>query len=256
MNLFFNQNLAIGYKSQAQIIRVLSESWVASEIFCPNCGSSISSYKNNNPVGDFYCLSCAEDYELKSKKDSMGTKIVDGAYQTMIEKIQSSTNPNFFFLNYDAKSLEVINFAVIPKHFFVPEIVERRKPLSQNARRAGWIGCNILLDSIPESGKIFYVKNKQLQDGKEILQSWKKTLFLRNSSKSELRGWIVDIMKCIERIGKNQFTLQEVYSFEQELKLKYQGNSYIKDKIRQQLQLLRDRGYIEFVSRGVYRLRR
>ncbi|AJI57036.1 dam-replacing family protein [Francisella philomiragia] len=119
MNLFFNQNLAIGYKSQAQIIRVLSESWVASEIFCPNCGSSISSYKNNNPVGDFYCLSCAEDYELKSKKDSMGTKIVDGAYQTMIEKVQSSTNPNFFFLNYDAKSLEVINFAVIPKHFFV-----------------------------------------------------------------------------------------------------------------------------------------
>ena len=42
MNLFFNQDLAIGYKSQAQIIRVLSESWVASEIFCPNCGINIS----------------------------------------------------------------------------------------------------------------------------------------------------------------------------------------------------------------------
>jgi len=26
----------------------------------------------------------------------------------------------------------------------VPEIIERRKPLAITARRAGWIGCNIL----------------------------------------------------------------------------------------------------------------
>jgi type II restriction enzyme len=130
MHLTFNTNLATQYKSQSQKIRVLTENWVKNEIFCPNCGSIISEYPNNKPVGDFYCENCSEDYELKSKKDSIGKKIVDGAYSTMIERLQSTTNPNFFFLNYDLQSYVVINFVVIPKHFFVPEIIEKRKPLS------------------------------------------------------------------------------------------------------------------------------
>ena len=33
------------------------------------------------------------------------------------------------------------------------------------------------------------------------------------------------------------------------------GNQNVKPKVRQQLQYLRDRGFIEFVSRGNYRLR-
>ena len=33
----------------------------------------------------------------------------------------------------------------IPKHFFVPDIIEKRRPLAENARRAGWVGCNIII---------------------------------------------------------------------------------------------------------------
>ena len=58
----------------------------------------------------------------------MGKKIVDGAYKTMIERLQSNSNPNFFFLNYDTNSFDIVNFIVIPKYFFVPEIIEKRKP--------------------------------------------------------------------------------------------------------------------------------
>ena len=53
----------------------------------------------------------------------------------MVEQLQNQNNPNFFFLNYDLENYEIINFSVIPKHFFVPEIIEKQKPLSQNARR-------------------------------------------------------------------------------------------------------------------------
>jgi len=60
-------------------------------------------------------------------------------------------------LNYDLKQLVVTNLFVVPKHFFVREIIQERKPLAPTARRAGWIGCNILLGQIPESGKIFLV---------------------------------------------------------------------------------------------------
>ena len=44
-----------------------------------------------------------------------------------------------------------------------------------------------------------------------------------------------------------------MYSFEKYLKEKYPNNNFIKDKIRQQLQFLRDKGLIEFKSRGTYK---
>ena len=254
MQTVFNAQIAQSYKSNSQKIRVLSENWVKNEIFCPNCGAHISKYPNDKPVADFYCPNCSEDYELKSKKDSIGKKIVDGAYKTMIERLQSSTNPNFFFLNYDFQSYEVINFAVIPKYFFVPEIIEKRRPLSTSARRAGWIGCNILLNDIPKSGKIFYIKNKQVKSKENVLDNWQKTLFLRETQKADLKGWILDVMNCIDKLDKSKFTLQEVYNFENILNAKHPDNKHVKDKIRQQLQFLRDKGYLEFLGNGKYRL--
>ena len=56
------------------------------------------------------------------------------------------------------------------------EIIEKRKPLSQNAKRAGWIGCNILFQNIPQSGKIFYVQNKKIVPQKSVLEKWNRTL--------------------------------------------------------------------------------
>ncbi len=252
MKIDFNTKIAQSYKSNSQKIRVLSEDWVNSEIFCPNCGFRINSYENGKPVADFYCSHCSEDYELKSKKDSMGKEIVDGAYETMLERLRSSNNPNFFFLNYDIRNYEVLNFAVIPKHFFVPEIIKKRNRGIRN--RPNYIMCSIDLTGIPKSGKIFYIKNKKIENKDKVLENWQKTLFLRESKKAELKGWILDIMNCIDKLGKNEFTLDEMYSFENLLHHRYTGNEHIKDKIRQQLQFLRDKNYLEFLGNGRYRL--
>ena len=131
MCLTFDTTLAEKYSSLSQKMRVLTEAWVDKSVYCPNCGQcEIENYPNNQPVADFYCTKCNEDYELKSKKNSVVTKIVDGAYSTMIERLQSSDNPNFFLLNYDLADYSIKNFLVIPKHFFVPEIIEKRKPLA------------------------------------------------------------------------------------------------------------------------------
>jgi type II restriction enzyme len=48
-------------------------------------------------------------------------------------------------------------------------------------------------------------------------------------------------MIYIEKLNKKEFTLDEIYSFEHELKLKHPENNNIKPKIRQQLQFLRDK---------------
>jgi len=253
MELYFDIALARKYKSPSQKIRVLTENWVGSHIFCPACGCNIKCYEHNRPVADFYCPECSEEFELKSKKDSIGRKIVDGAYRTMIKRLQSNSNPNLFLLNYTLKKYKIVNLFVVPKHFFVPTIIEKRKPLSQNAKRAGWTGCNILLHSIPLSGRIFYIKNNNVANQKVVLKNWQKTLFLRETKQVESKGWILDIMSCIDRLDKRNFTLSEMYSFEKDLKYKYPANKHIKDKIRQQLQFLRDKGYLEFLGRGKYR---
>ena len=254
MRQFLNKDLAAEYKSSSQKIRVLTENWVDEEIFCPSCGADINRYENNRTAADFYCPICKEDYELKSKGDSIGRKIVDGAYRAIIERLIGNHNPNLFLLAYSIRNYEVLNFLVIPKYFFVPQIIEKRKPLSQIARRAGWVGCNIVLDNITQAGKIFYIKNKEILPKTAILESWRKTLFLNKEPKITDRGWVLDIMNCIDKLSNKEFSLAEVYDFEKELQRKHPRNLHIKDKIRQQLQILRDSGYLEFLGRGKYRL--
>jgi type II restriction enzyme len=105
----------------------------------------LTRYKNNSPVADFFCSNCHEDYELKGYRRGLGATIVDGAYRAMMERLKANNNPNLLLLGYDHEKLEVRNLHVIPKQFFVPDIIERRRPLSPSARRAGWIGCNIRL---------------------------------------------------------------------------------------------------------------
>jgi type II restriction enzyme len=36
--------------------------------------------------------------------------------------------------------------------------------LKEGVRRAGWVGCNIVINGIPEFGKIFYVRNGEVKE--------------------------------------------------------------------------------------------
>ena len=86
---------------------------------------------------------------------------------------------------------------------------------------------------------------------KSFLNQIQQTLFLRAQTQ-RARGWTLDVWQCIDRLDE-QFTLKQVYHFVDELQGKYPDNHHIQDKIRQQLQVLRDKGIIEFLARGHYR---
>jgi len=251
MNFSIERNLVKNYKSNSQKIRVLSELWTEENIFCPHCGGKIHNYDNNKPVADFYCKKCTEDFELKSKKGRIGKKVSAGAYSKMIERINYTEKPHFFFMGY-VESFNVDSFFVIPKHFFVSAIIEKRKPLSKTARRAGWVGSNILFSKIPKAGHIFYIEDGREISKKDVLDKWQKTAFLKNITKHNARGWILDIMNCIDEINKDEFVLDDVYIFEKDLKKLHPDNKNIKAKIRQQLQILRDKNYLIFLGKGKY----
>jgi len=245
---------ADGYNNAAQRARVWTEGWVLRQMYCPSCGSEpLSEFGNNRPVADFQCLICQEEYELKSTGKKFGKKVNDGAYETMMTRLKSDTVPSLMLLRYTASDKMVQDLSVIPKQFFVTDLIERRKPLAATARRAGWVGCNILIGRVPKAGRIALVNNRIAVPKDTVIDRWAKTQFLRGKSLAT-KGWVLDVLNCVEKIGQAEFTLAEVYAFENYLGEMHPENNNVRPKIRQQLQVLRDAGVFEFLGRGRYRL--
>ena len=135
--------------------------------------------------------------------------------------------------------------------FFIPDVIEKRKPLPEGAKRAGWEGCNILLGQIPDFAKIPIIKNGVSLNPKTVCEEYKRVYSLQTNS-LESRGWLFDVLNCVQRLDST-FTLKQVYEFVNELKIKHPSNNNVEAKIRQQLQFLRDKGFVEFTSRGNYK---
>ncbi|HRX82358.1 MAG TPA: DpnI domain-containing protein [Pirellulaceae bacterium] len=242
------------FVSASQTARFDTENWAESNMFCPNCGcSTVARYPANRPVADFYCGQCGDQYELKSQSSAFGRKVADGAYFTKIERLASDTSPNLILLQYSREHRRVENLTVVPRYFFVPQAIERRPPLRSTARRAGWVGSNILLDRIPLSGRIAVVQSGLVRDRREILDEWNRLRFIEERH-GEARGWLLEVMRCVQMIGRSDFALADVYRFERELSANFPRNNNVRPKIRQQLQVLRDGGYLEFLGNGRYRL--
>lgn len=242
------------FRGPTQRARFVTEAWAASSMFCPSCQSDrLEPFLANRPVADLYCPSCEEQFELKSKKGPFAKKLANGAYRTKIDRLQSDTSPNLILLQYSQPRQAVVSVTAIPKRFFVPSIVEKRKPLAATARRAGWVGSNILLDRIPKAGRVPLIFEGQVRPKALIREDWKRTAFLDEKPLAG-RGWLVEVMACVDRIGRESFALEDVYRQEATLQALYPGNNNVRPKIRQQLQVLRDEGYLEFLGDGEYRL--
>jgi type II restriction enzyme len=56
----------------------------------------------------------------------------------------------------------------------------------------------------------------------------------------------------VRGLNKTESTLQDVYAFAAHLEKLHPANRHVRDKIRQQLQVLRDLGLIEFLGRRGY----
>ena len=70
----------------------------------------------------------------------------------------------------------------------------------------------------------------------------------------ESRGWTLDVLNVVNSLKKAEFSLAEIYGLDGGLQRLHPHNLHVKDKIRQQLQRLRDLGFLEFLGRGKYRL--
>lgn len=250
MNLYFDPAQAVDYKSSAQIVRILSEHWLKTNISCINCGSALQKTENNSRVKDFICPHCQENYELKSKKGlSIGTKMPDGAYNTMLARIQAEDNPNFFFLAYERNNYRVQQLVLVPKHFVTVNMIAPRRNTLKG--RDNYLMCDLDIRDLPEGGKIPLITAGKAIDPTRVQKQWQAHLFLRQQ-KAEKKGWLLAILHCLDQLPA-QFNLAQLYAFSDKLQKQFLDNHHIQAKIRQQLQILRDQNLIEFGARGQYR---
>ena len=70
-----------------------------------------------------------------------------------------------------------------------------------------------------------------------------------------MRGWTLDVLNLVQALRKPEFFLSEAYGLESHLSALHPGNRHVRDKIRQQLQILRDLGLVAFLGHARYRLR-
>lgn len=241
------------YKSLSQRARVATEAWGSNNLYCPNCtGNRLDSTPPNTPAVDYVCPECRSTFQLKSQGSPLSFRIVDAAYGSMRDAIRLNQTPNLFVMHYDRKNWSVSNVILIPSYAFSLSAIEKRKALGPNARRAGWVGCNILLGRIPEDAKIPIVSEGCAIGTSKVRKQYARLRPL-SALASENRGWTLDVLSVVRGLGKTDFRLSDVYALESSLVRLHPHNRHVRDKIRQQLQVLRDLGLLTFVGRGHYR---
>lgn len=210
--------------------------------------------RDNTKVIDFVCDNCAETYQLKSRNQPLGNKVTDAAYEPMIDSIKKNKAPNLYLLHYNPANYCAENLLIVPKYFLTLSCFEQRKPLSDNARRAGWVGCNIVLKEIPIDGKISIIYERKTLSPESVREGYNRFRFL-SEKKYDVRGWTADVLKIIRELVKTEFALNEVYAYDEQLQKLHPENKHIRPKIRQQLQILRDKGILKFIGQGKYQFK-
>lgn len=246
--------LTTGYKSASQCARVVTESWAEHNLYCPNCSSpKLSRLDHNAKANDFTCPNCKFWYQLKGQKSRIGNSVPDGAYATMMYAIQNGETPNFYFMHYELSTWSIKNLILIPHFAFPASAIIQRKPLAITARRAGWVGCNILLSHIPVEARICVVVDNKALPENEVRAQFRRVKPL-GEIKAKERGWTLDVLNSIRTLHKREFTTEDAYTLVPHLEKLHPGNRHIREKIRQQLQVLRDAGLLVHVQRGLWRI--
>jgi type II restriction enzyme len=247
--------LAAAYKSGSQSARIVTETWGATNFYCPNCSSpKLNWLRAGYKASDYRCPNCEFEYQLKSQRARIGNSINDGDYKTMMEAIRNDETPSFYFMQYDLATWSVRNLLLVPHFAFPPSAIIKRNPTTPKGRSKPWIGCNIALSRIPINARIVLVTEKQIASEAEVREKFRQIKPFKEIPIAK-RGWMLDVLNIVHRLGKSEFTNRDVYAFERELEKLHPDNRNIRAKIRQKLQDLAKAGLLIHAGRNDYQLK-
>jgi Dam-replacing family/Dam-replacing HTH domain len=139
------------FKSASQTARVALETWARLNLWCHNCGNpNLLTLPPGTPVSDLKCVACEMEYQVKSLNGRFGPMLTGAAYQPLYERAMAHTVPDFMLIEYNLKRSQVSHVGLIRGSDLTPDRIIRRKELAPTARRAGWVGCNVYIDQLPQ----------------------------------------------------------------------------------------------------------
>lgn len=169
----------------------------------------------------------------------------------MAATIREGRTPSFLLMEY-SPTWEVQNLTAVHHSLITQDCIVERRALGPMARRAGWVGCNIILPKIALEGRIPLVTAGSAHAREAPRRAFARLQFL-SSMPAKRRGWAASLLNLLRQLPGDCFSLSDAYLFEEHLAKLYPENNNVRPKIRQQLQVLRDAGIIRFEARGLYK---
>ena len=190
---------------------------------------------------------------MKAKQKGFGRRVRNSAYEPKMAAVRAGKVPNYVFLGYDRTTWRITSGFVVPSNFITASVIERAKPSHVRGRKNPWFGSNILLGLLPADARVQLVEGERPREPSLVRKEWRRFDFLKGR-KVEERGWLADTLRVVRELDSPRFHLSDVYAHEEELRGLHPDNRHIVPKIRQQVQLLRDKGVLRSLGAGRYEL--
>lgn len=243
------------YCSASQRARVATEVWARHQLYCIECpAATIQAAPPNAPGRDLLCPGCGAAFEMKARGEPFGLRVLDSGYNAMLASLRADRRAHLLLLEYHRTDWTVRNLELVPGFALVPAMIVPRRPLSEQARRAGWVGCLIDLRPVPADARVALVRDGRPAPAADCRERFAR---IRGLGREPLRtrGWTLEVWRAVRELGRREFCLGEMYALAPRLSARYPANRHQREKIRQQMQVLRDLGVVEFLGRGRYRVR-
>ena len=146
------------WKSQSRIMGQAAEDWCEDNFKCYQCGDRFRQYPNNEAGKDLYCPTCGLDVQVKAGKSRKKggkngeyringngvLKIIGADYKQTLSKVKVE-NIDYMFVGYCCETYDITFLKGITHSEMNESFIVRRNRLSQTARRAGWVGCYLVI---------------------------------------------------------------------------------------------------------------
>lgn len=131
-------------KTTKQRLGEMGEIFVTKKVSCPHCAkkSTLRRLPPNFKCADLICDFCGFLAQVKTSKtediETLPKTILGAAWGPQEERMNSGIFFPLYLVLVNSKGKKRIYY--LPKEAQTKEIFIKRKPLSENARRAGWTG--------------------------------------------------------------------------------------------------------------------
>jgi type II restriction enzyme len=152
------------WKSNSRIIGRAGEIYSCEKLQCLKCNEiDWLECTVNSKSKDQICKNCGKKYQIKCKniteklfnniKKNSEFKTIGAEFNTTLKSIEDQID--YIIILYKKSNFNILDIIHIKSEDITCDNIIPRKPLSNNAKRAGWQGCNLYFTNLNFINPVF-----------------------------------------------------------------------------------------------------